>query len=418
MKRAGWFDALKQEFPVILEAMPRRMQNRFLQALTQDHMIPADRRAFVSMLDDLREYRHWLEHYSERVAHGMPQPVSDIRLLDILGLMLLPHMGNQLLGRIHHHGRKSGLRGYTRVKETAKIRLDAALAKRRETSRYMNGLKRKSDHASVKERLTRKYGNPPGDVAVHRIAKEDAKKRRDLEHRKASLIALHNRYFSAQTWPRYNLENFLLRYAFIGKRRIGEIEKLLSSLNSQAAIATPSFDFVQDIEPAFLLSMDIGLIIHTWLSELEEAGINIRAKKVVGPIIPALRNEIAHGGWIWRVVDPQNRNDHLRFGVLIKALTDLSLRPELSGGGELSNQLLTRIGATLRPCADHLVYAVLQPRDDPNRHPPPYRIRRWTPANRAKYADNSLWRIERRPALRRLAALWMREIHAVRSGKI
>ena len=403
--KKGWFDALAHEFRDMLETMPQRMQNRFLQALTQDHLIPMDRHNFLKMIDDLRLYRNWLEHYGD----GKPQPVSDIRLLDILGLMLLPFMGNQLLGRIHHHGRRIKLRELTKIRQRAKARLDQALASRREASKFMNGLKRRSDLESVRQRITRKYGNVPSDVTVHRIAKEDAKKRRDLEHRKATMLALHQRYFDAQTWPRYNFENFLLRYAFIGKGRIAALETLLT----QSPNNVGTLDFAQDIEPAFMLSVEIGLIFHSWLGEVEEAGVKIRNKKKVGPIIPALRNEIAHGGWFWHVEDPTNSGSYLSLTDLLQATSTLTALPEIRDGADRHNQLLTKLIAALRPCSDHLIYARLQPGDDPNRHPPPYRVKRWTPATRSRFSDKTRWRIERRHALRRIAASWMREIQHV-----
>ena len=407
--KKGWFDALSADFTTMIENMPARMQNRFLRALGEDHLIPADRRNFIAMVDDLREYRHWLEHYDERQVKGIAQPVSDLRLLDILGLMILPFMHNILLGRIHHHGKRHKIRGTSVIGQQAKSHLDSALARRREASRFMNGLKRRSDHDAIRDRITRKYGNRPAERTVHRIAKEDAKKRRDLEHRKAAMLSLYLRYFKEETWPRYNYENFLLRFAFLGKARIAAIVALaFPTDNTDKKYREP--DFILDIEPIFMLSVEMGRIIHNFLEEMEEGGIAIRTKKKVGPIVPAVRNSIAHGEWFWQTEDPHNSGHMLTLPALLQALHHVLDQSQMIDKKECWNRLMTALEGALRPCVDHLVFAKMQATDDMNRHAPAIKIRRWTPKVRQLYSDNKKWRIERRPALRKVAASWMRDI--------
>jgi len=409
VSKARWFDALKADFSDVIRQMPVPMQTRLERAVQHDHVIPWDLRRFELALIDLREYRHWLEHYDERQARGARKPVSDERLLQLLGLTLLPHLNNHLLGRMRHYARRKGLRLNAIDLAKAKTVLDCASADRREASRYINGLKRRVDADTIRRRIEQKYGNAPGDKAVHRIAKEEAKKRRDLETRKASLVELHQRYFDQATWPRYNLENFLIRFAFIGRGRIMALESLLGSETDDARM-----DFIQAIEPAFDLSMDIALILHEWMSELEQAGVPIRNKKKAGPLAADLRNAIAHGGWFWDVRNRAVPDQRYTFAELLGGLLDLPNRFNLPDAPAVRNALLTRLEACLRAQVVIKAYRLPQPGDDPNRNSPPLRIRRWTPELRAQFADRSIWRIERRPALKRLAATWMRDLAATR----
>lgn len=404
-----WFDTLKADFPRMIEDMPDAMRNRLDRVVQQDHALPLDLRNFTACLDDLREARGWLEHYDERRAKGDAGRITDERLLRILGLMLLPFMGNHLLGRMRHHARRSGFRRVTEPVNRAKAILESALADRREASRHINGLKRKNDHETIRRHIMQNYGNAPGDQAVHRIAKEEAKKRRDLESRKAALIELHRRYFPDNLWPRYNYENFLIRFAFIGRGRIGEMEALLGG---------ERHDFIQAIEPLFMLSMDVALVLHGWLAELEAAGVPVRTRKKVGAVVPALRNALAHGGWFWKVDDPDTPGTSVPFGRILDEMLALPAQFGITEPKRWRNDLLARIEAELRPCGWHRVYRLPQADEDPNRMPAPHVIRRWTVDQRTRFADRTLWRIEKRPALRRLAAGWIRDIQAAQARKI
>lgn len=405
-----WFDVFKTDFPMLLSEMPVAMRERLSQSLQRNHLLPWQARNFLAAIEDLTRYRHWLEHRNDRIARGEMRPaVSDARLLEILGLMLLPFLGNHLVGRIRHHAWKAGLRNQREMTENARNALASSLASRRETSRFMNGLKRRVDLESIRARITNKYGNVPSDEAVHRIAKEDAKKRRDLESQKAAMLELHRRYFGMHTWPRYNYENFLIRFAFIGRRRIRALEEKLGI----AGEAQP--DFILLIEPTFMLAMDIALIIHVWLTELEDAGVEVRDKKKAGPVVSALRNGIAHGDWVWDIADDTRNGVAFTFQELLAALLDLPNMGRLHDSKTRQNDLLTRMEAVLRPSGWAHVYALAAPGDDPNQLPARYVVKRWTPAYRERFADRSRWRVEKRAALRRIAAAWMRDVAHARS---
>ena len=400
-----WFDVFKTDFPTLMSEMPIAMRERLSSILQKDHLLPWDTGHFLSAIEDLTTYRHWLEHPDEKIKKGELRPmISDQRLLAILGLMLLPFLGNHLVGRIRHHERRKGVRGSAMIADHAKTVLANALATRRDTSKFMNGLKTRSDHATIAVRITKKYGNVPRDIAVHRIAKEDAKKRRDLEQQKSAMLALHRRYFNEETWPRYNHENFLMRFAFIGRRRITALENKLDIAKTDRP------DFINAIEPAFILSVDVALVIHVWLTQIAEMGIKFNTDKRVDPVILGLRNAIAHGDWIWHIAD-KSRNDRIfTFEELITALLKLPQKVQLNDSAQRCNDLLTQLESTLRPCAWTYVYAVAQMGDDANQMPARYLVKRWSDDKRTRFANKSRFRMEKRSALRRLAASWMRDI--------
>ena len=414
-----WFDVFKTDFPTILSDMPVTMRERLSHGLQRDHLLPWTAKEFLAAIEDLTAYRHWLEHAADRIAKGECHPVvSDARLFHILGLMLLPFLGNHLIGRVRHHARRLGFRPreVEAMSAKAKAILDTAIASRREASKFMNGLKRRVDHDSIRDRITHKYGNRPSDEAVHRIAKQDAKERRDLEQQKAAMLALHHRYFDETTWPRYNHENFLIRFAFIGRRRIAALEVQLGLDTEQRP------DFINAIEPAFMLSMDLALIIHCWLTELEDAGVAFRREKganktvVNNPVVMALRNAIAHGDWLWDVKDSSRNGRAFTFDELLTALLALPQQGHLNDIAQWRNYLLTGLEGALRPCGWTHVRARTLVGGDPNQNRAHYVVKRWIGERRDRFSDKDRWHKDKRPALRRMAATWMREIATVRAA--
>ncbi len=408
IQKKGWFDALKSDFPKFLEDMPVYLRDRLSRCLQYDHALPMSHRAFSETLDSLIQYRHYLEHYDERVRTGRLPVVSDARLLNSLGLMLLPHLHNHLLGRIQSHSRKRRIKlPLASIRET----LQDAVSQRREASRFINGLKLKVHHEDLRHSILAKYGNEPSDAAVHRIAKENRKKRQDLEHSKSAMLDFYRAYFPEEQWPRYNFQNFLIRYAFIGAARIKEIEAFLFQPNYEG-----HRDFMEVIEPFFNVSMDIILVFHVWLAELEADGVPVRKKKDVGAISVALRNSISHGGWFWNMRESET-DPVLSLNDLLAALLRLPHQYQLSNAQQRCNDLLTKLESILRNIPRAKVYRKLGQNDDPNQRPAPISIRRWTHERRNQYSNTSLWQINKRPALRSVIARWLREIDDARSLK-
>lgn len=408
IQKKGWFDALKVEFPTFIEGMPVYLRERLSHCLQHDHALPMNHRAFSETINTLIQYRHYLEHYEEQERTRRWPSVSDSKLLTSLGLMLLPHLHNHLLGRIQSHSRKRRIKiSLTTIQQMLKN----AVSQRREASRFINGLKLKVDHEALRHSILTKYGNEPSDAAVHRIAKENRKKRQDLEHSKSAMLDFYRTYFPEDQWPRYNFQNFLIRYAFIGAAHIKEIE---------AFIFQPGFeghrDFMEVIEPFFNVSMDIALLLHVWLSELEAEGVRVRNKKTVGSVIVALRNNIAHGGWIWNT-RANETHPALSLNELLNALLALPHQHQLTDPQQRCNDLLTKLEAILRNVPRAKIYRKLGEGDDPNQRPPPITIRRWTRERRRQYSDTSQWQINKRPALRAIIAQWLREIGEARNTR-
>ena len=377
--KTPWFDVFKKGYSAMLDTMPLPMKDRLARSIQYDHCFPLSLANFIIMLDGLREYRHWLEHFDERIAKKQPRPVTDEAIARYLGVLLLPHLHNHLIGRVHHHRCKARQRNFGQPKQGANALLRTvfatAIAGRREATMERMGRRTKG--------------------SVIRKERQEAQQAGE-RWRKA-----HAERFAAKTWPRYNLHNWKIRYYFIGDGRINQLETLLR--HDDAAKAP--VDFIHAIEPLFNLSLDINLTIHLALTHLEQCGVKIGNKKQVGPIIPAVRNEIAHGGFFWDAKDTSGQR--LSVDVIFTELQKLMLIQ--SNGKQMRNDFVIAIEQQMRKAGMILAYP---PSDttNPNQNPPPIRIRSWSPGNRARYGEGSGYRLEKRNDYRRLVAGWMREL--------
>lgn len=379
--RHRWFDCNKADFTIILETMPQPMKDRLGRALMVDHAIPMTLREFVATTDTLREYRHWLEHYDERISRRARRPVHDWEVLRLLGHLLIPHLLNHLCERIHSHARKAGVhqtdaRGRT---ERARAICQAAIAARRAAT---------MDQAGFRTRGTVVRKERQEAQAVHERWRQ-----------------AHAARFSESTWPRYNLHNWKLRWFFYGPHRIEQLEQLLRHPDESN---NAPVDFIQAVEPLFNLSADVALVIHDLLVDLKARGVNVAAKKQVGPMVPAIRNAVAHGDFFWTVAQPAVTPPKPIPVVEVFAELQRLCLSLPSGAKQLRNDFVTRLEATLRDAKVTLAYPAAE-FDDLNRSPPPLRIRRWSNAVRERVAQGGM-RIERRPALRRVTAQWMRAL--------
>jgi hypothetical protein len=373
-----WFDVYKKGASTLLENMPLPMRDRLARSVQTDHCLPLSLSNFIKMLDELRAYRHWLEHYEERIQKKQSRSVTDDVIARHLGLLLLPHLHNHLIGRVHHHSCKMGQRHFGRPKAHANSALHTifakAIAERREATMERMGKRTK------------------GSV----IRKE----RQEAQEAGERWRTTHAARFAPETWPRYNVHNWKIRFYFMGQGRIAQLENLLRPANNDRA----AIDFIHAIEPLFNLSLDINLSIHLALTGLEQSGVKVGNKKQVGSIIPAIRNEIAHGGFFW---DAKDGNNPLSVQQVFEAVQDLLL--EQTNGKQLRNDFVTAIEQHLHKARITLVYPPATT-DNPNKNPPPIRIRNWSADNRARYGANSGYRLEKRKDYRRVAAAWMREL--------
>ncbi|MEQ1724827.1 MAG: hypothetical protein ABL882_02750 [Sphingopyxis sp.] len=378
-----WFDAYKRDFAVMLGEMPQAMKDRLGRSIQADHCLPLDLRNFIAMLDELREYRHWLDHYDERVQKKEKRPVTDEQVARHLGLLLLPHLHNHLIGRVHHHRCKAGQRSFGRPKAAANAELkaifDRATADRREATMERMGRRTK------------------GSV----IRKE----RQEAQQVGERWRQTHAARFSPDTWPRYNLHNWKTRYYFMGEGRIAKLESQLRPAGDDGAMV----DFIHAIEPLFNLSLDLNLAIHMALTAIEGLGIKIRSKKDVGLIIPALRNEIAHGGFFWDVKGGDGAV--LAAADVFEAMQGLML--QASNGKQRRNDFVTAAQQLMRKARTSLAFPPADP-DDANRSPPPIRVRTWGAGNRVRYGHSSAFRLEKRKDLSRVVAAWMRALASSR----
>ncbi|APG62748.1 hypothetical protein LPB140_08045 [Sphingorhabdus lutea] len=412
-----YFDPFKKGYAQILEEMPLPLRDRMERAIQHDHVLPISLKNFIKNLDDLREYRHWLEHYDDRIKKGSPKKISDERAVQIITLMILPFLSAHMKGRIIHHARNMGMRHREIEQFIAPIDkiIRDNIASRRDASKYINGLKKRKSNEEIKEFITEKYGNAPSDMAVHRFAKQEKKKRNDLETRKQALTNLYNRYFDKDHWPRYNHENFLIRYQFLGKSRIKEVEEYIIEQNPDKK----HIDFILDIEPIFMLSFEISLIIHIWFSDLEVKGVPIRDRKKLNKLndkaarMVDIRNQIAHGGWIWRIENNAKNGEFYSITEIMEGLFAVLDHPNINDKAQYKNDLITALQGAFLRCKKSYIYENIKD-GDPNQNRARYVINYWSTKNRDKFADrhgvDAKWRVERRIPLRKMAATWMRDL--------
>jgi hypothetical protein len=380
--------AFKADFTHLLENLDITHKDNLVRRLQWEHALPWGFDQFTKTITSLRSYRHFLEHYDEFVTGQKSRPALD-DILKFLGLLLLPHLHNHLVGRVIHHERKLGIRK-AQVSEAVRSIMRDAESDRREASRNIFGLK------------TRQI--LPRNERLDRVAYNDRWKAR------------FPLWFAEDSWPRYNEHNFKVRYHFIGQKQLkslgdaiqGDIENPKAGYFDDPARC----DFIREIEPLYYATLDINLILHKFLAKFESSGLKKQDKQKVAPIILAIRNQIAHGGLFWQV---ENKSDDNRLYPLQEIFAAMLNLPAIAGTNDAKqrrNDLMTAIAAVIKQYAGHRVHDSAVVVDDPNQHLPPLVVHRWTGQKRAQYADRTRYRIDRRPRLRMILAEWKRALDA------
>jgi hypothetical protein len=381
--------AFKADFTHLLDNLDITHADNLTRRLQWEHALPWDFRAFTNAITNLRNYRHFFEHYDEFVSENKQRPAL-IEILKLLGLLLLPHLHNHLVGRVIHHERKLGLRKARLGEAVRKIMRDAE-SDRREASRNLFGLK-------TRQML-------PRNERQDRVAYNDRWKAR------------FPLWFAEDSWPRYNEHNFKVRYHFIGLAHLN-----ILSLALQGDPAKPKAgyftdparcDFIREIEPLYYATLDINLILHKFLPEPTKLKKKTTGKTQPDPTVSALRNQIAHGGLFWRVTN-KSANDAV---YSLKDIFAVMLNLLVTGNTDVKqrrNDLATAIAAVIKHYAGHRVHDGAKAAGEPNQNPPPLIIHRWTDQKRAQYADRNRYRIDRRPRLRMILASWKRALDAAK----
>jgi hypothetical protein len=383
--------AATEPFKLLLAHLQTTHKDSLARRLQWEHALPWGFDNFYTIVEQLREYRHFLEHYDKK-----PKP-DDAELLRNLGLLLLPHLQNHLIGRILHHQKRtspSPFKGEGRGEGKHILEIKAILQKaesdRREMSRNIFGLKTRN--------------TLPKNERIDRETYNNRWKERFAD------------WFASDTWPRYNEHNFKVRYHFIGRRRLALLGAALqSSTSSQGYFNDPKkADFIRELEPIYYASLDINLIIHKFLFEMEALRLDVRSSKKMNNSIPALRNEIAHGGFFW---DIKNKaGEQIALEDVFTDLLSLPAKAKMPNIKERQNDLITAIAGVIKNYGAHRVHDSEKIGDDPNKRPPPYIIHRWTAEKRARFADSKRYTIDRRPRVRALLASWKRALSAAETS--
>jgi hypothetical protein len=371
--------AFKKDFTFLLADLQPTHKDHIRRRLLWEHALPWDFKRYDEVIETLRSYRHYLEHFDEKIKKGEHR-LPDKNLLKMLGLLLLPHLHNHLIGRVIHHERKLDLPKNS-YSAAVRIIMRGAETDRREASHNLFGLK------------TRQL-----------LPRNERKDRETYNQRWKERFPL---WFAPDTWPRYNEHNFKVRYHFMGQARLNKLGAALQNATPHKGYFDDpaQCDFIRELEPLYYATLDLNLILHKFLAEREAAGVDVKNVNVVGRVIPALRNEIAHGGFFWSVTNKSNNMIHpLKniFSAMLKLMPDKNS----------CNDLATPIVGVIKAYGAHRVHDRQALPDTPNQYPPPLVVHRWTAAKRATYASRERWHIDRRPRLRALLATGKRALDA------
>ncbi len=390
----GWrsphLDVFKRDFIAILdEAIGLPQKERLAYWLRYEHAIPRDHDGFVRDLMALRKYRHYLQHPKDR------REFRDQRIMEILGLYLLPSMHGQILGAMGKAERR--LKGRSNWNLRGEILaadeiLHQAKQQRRDETKKL-------------------YGRFLSD--------REKNERQNRQQRMESWNKRYWRYYPDRAWPRYRFHNFKLRMAYIGRSRLGVMEKLLRQHFAMQSGQPPENyhpHFNRDLEALFDLSLRLNRLVLEacqWMQRADEDHFKkreLRRKKLgalkYGAMQP-IRNGAAHNGLLWQVMvlESQEENEYRQLSmeeVFATLFAALSL-PHIPDGPDLCGQLKTKIDALLRKYDYHWV----MPREiGPHNEGACKKVQRWTRKERKLYGDRNLWRIDRRHTMRHLIYQW------------
>ncbi|MCI5047806.1 MAG: hypothetical protein MRY59_09910 [Aquisalinus sp.] len=386
----GWLnpvlDPYKADFFTVLKELPQGRKDALARTLRIRHGVPLTFNNFVRALEQLREKRHYLEHSDEKKPDGF----SETQVLEALGLLLLPALHQQFLGALN----------------AAACRLEKCgqVCPRGELAAARHLLAEKAEER--KEETRRLYGEH-----ISKLSRSD---RQDYHE---SLIAWNRKYdafYPPGCWPRYNLHNFRIRHAFIGKPRLHLIEKALRDSLPESRRAAWQPHFSRDIEPLFLLAMKVNRLTDYFCQTLKQCDAEVLSKKqrqrrgaMAVENMGAIRNSAAHGGLFWTIRDKSGEllSPSAYFGALFAA----ALKPHVPHSTELKSQIFSRF----RDLLQEQEYVWVQPRDLSAEHQtPPVHVKRWTKTVRQRYANRDKWQVDRRIALRQFALVWRQALVA------
>lgn len=384
------FDAFDKNFTYFLHGLPENIKASFNNRLKNDHVLPFTCDQWQIILDQLREWRNFLQHFDEWHQKCKVPAISSEQMLYRIGLFLLPHFHNHLLGRIRHYNTATACLSEQNIAKIDDI-FREAIAVRKQLTINRNS-SRKKDFLTKKER-------------------------KDKENSKTAWMAKYVHYYPKGHWTVYKLHRFQTRYYFMGKSTIYHLEQMLIAQDSRK---TPDAicHFKNETEALYYLSLDIQLILSRFLHIYEAQGVKIRNKRKMGKTIPLLRNSIAHGGLFFQIDKNYGQDDSQRDIISVKEIFyEMLFLPKKSGlqhPKEAVNQIFTAIEGRINANNFVEIYPIAA-NDDPNQTPAPIKINHWHKNNREKYHNREKYRIDRRYRIRKICAQWLKDLRTARA---
>ncbi len=196
---------------------------------------------FTDMIANMRVKRNYLEHYSD----GKVDKSDNQKIIETLGMFLLPSIHNLMVGRMKHYCAKLSdnecKSTQITIEEIEKI-LAQERKKRKERIKELYSFIRSKDNKRYKRNKTKRKSLANRDF--------DWKKEHELLGAEAA---------------GYREHEFRIRYYFISKKRYKRIKELLG-YKKDIPISEQNISFRRDIEPLFMLGVKVNFILHDALS--------------------------------------------------------------------------------------------------------------------------------------------------------
>ncbi len=358
------------------------LQKIFADGFKQQHGIFWRFEQFNDAIEILIDKRHYLEHYAERKRKRETfNAQKNTKVLEALSILLLPGICNML-----------EMRARSVKEKTAQAAADG-MHTLFEWCRQENAESRRLMFSEERKRA--------------RIGKT---RRKALATDADNTAIWLKSYRALGISPTdYREFQFKRRYDFIGPQNLRAIFECLGlplQKKSRALIYTADHaekpSFRHDIEPLYMLTMHIGAVIHHYI---DFAPKDKKGEKIQDADLHNIRNTLAHNGLFWRIYAQDNKSPLTVEDVFAKVLASLPTGQKSTFCDQIE-RLLRREN-----------HAVMHTSDDG--HPKTEKIRRWSAEKRAqaKQEKNSGTEVNRRRAVRKIAAGWMRALqHAGQSN--
>jgi hypothetical protein len=379
----GTVDFFKSDFVKILQALEKFPLNQdetfsqfFEKKLKEHHAIFLKYQEFIAAIEQLLEKRHYLENYEERIKKNIPKNFSDAKVMEILGMFLLPELLGIFLGRVESCNKK--MHSLPAIVEAKKdltaIFEQAKQEKKRSVKVYYDDIKTREQMQKTKRKF--------------------------LVSTTQKWLVVYSNYRLQST--DYNKHNFKTRYYFIGEQNRIHIEKKLQK-------PSRPLSFKHDVEYFYFLTAKINLVLHRFIERLpcNKDGKIILPDSVLQQKLQDIRNAIAHNQLFWNIPDYDEKC------VIASVAQALATLPKDKKPREMLNDFFTALERDIEKASFSWVH---YRSDATTSAPTDIIIQRWSADNRAAFGKNSKDRekLNKRTSLKPRLARWKRIVQQQR----